>query len=143
MLTKSGVKAVGVEGNRLTLARTGTFKELAPKVTFVPVNGVVEAQRVIKDPSETEKIRDAVRVAERAFRMFIATLRETDTEKEMVDALEWYVRRSRRAEHVVPADRRRRASAGALPHAPPTASNWARAASCWSIGARTSSTSPT
>jgi Xaa-Pro aminopeptidase len=119
VLTKSGVKAVGVEGNRITLSELETLKELAPKVTFVPVQGVVEAQRAIKDPSEAEKIREAVRVAERAFRMFTATLRESDTEKEMVDALECYVRRSgaRCASFppIVAVGER-----GALPHAPPT-----------------------
>ena len=47
VLTKSGVKTVGVEGNRLTIAELELFKELAPKVTFVPVNGVIEAQRII------------------------------------------------------------------------------------------------
>ena len=95
------------------------LKELAPKVTFVPVNGLIEAQRVIKDPSEMEKIREAVRVAERAFRMFTATLRETDTEKDMVDALECYVRRSGARgtsfPPIVAVGER-----GALPHAPPT-----------------------
>lgn len=120
VLTKTGAKTVGVEGNRMTLGELEAFKDLAPKVTFVPLNGVIEAQRVIKDPSEAEKIREAVRVAERAFRMFTATLRETDTEKEMVDALECYVRRSgARATSfppIVAVGER-----GALPHAPPTA----------------------
>ncbi len=40
VLTKTGAKAVGVEGNRITLGELELLKELAPKVTFVPVNGV-------------------------------------------------------------------------------------------------------
>jgi Xaa-Pro aminopeptidase len=119
VLVKSGVKTVGVEGNRVTVGELEALKESAPKVTFVPINGLIEGQRVIKDPSETEKIRDAVRVAERAFRMFTATLRETDTEKDMVDALENYVRRSGARgtsfPPIVAVGER-----GALPHAPPT-----------------------
>jgi Xaa-Pro aminopeptidase len=119
VLTKAGAKAVGVEGNRLTVGELEVLQGLAPKVTFVPVDGVVEAQRVIKDPGEVERIREAVKVAERAFRMFTATLRETDTEKDMVDALEGYVRRSGgRATSfppIVAVGER-----GALPHAPPT-----------------------
>lgn len=119
VLTKAGVKSVGVEGNRLTLGELELIKGLAPKITFVPLEGVIEAQRVIKDPSEVERIREAVKVAERAFRMFTATLRETDTEKEMVDALEGYVRRAGgRATSfppIVAVGER-----GALPHAPPT-----------------------
>jgi len=119
VLTKSGAKTIGVEGNRISVAELEAFKELAPKASFVPVNGVIESQRIIKDPSETEKIREAVRVAERAFRMFTATLSETDTEKELVDALECYIRRSGARGSsfppIVAVGER-----GALPHAPPT-----------------------
>ena len=88
VLTKAGARNVGVEGNRITLGELEALKALAPKVTFVPVNGVVEAQRAVKDPGEIERIREAVRVAERGFRMFTATLHESDSEKDMVDALE-------------------------------------------------------
>jgi Xaa-Pro aminopeptidase len=96
------------------------LKKLAPKINFVSLEGIVEAQRAVKDPSEVEKIREAVRVAERAFRMFVTTLREADTEKDMVDALESYIRRagarSSSFPPIVAVGER-----GALPHAPPTA----------------------
>jgi Xaa-Pro aminopeptidase len=119
VLTKHGARAVGVEGNRLTLGELEALKELAPKITFVPIEGQVESQRILKDPGEVEKIRDSVRVAERAFKMFTATLRESDTEKDMVDALEGFVRRSGARSTAFPpivavGER------GALPHAPPT-----------------------
>jgi Xaa-Pro aminopeptidase len=119
VLSKSGVKSVGVEGNRITFGELEALKQLAPKLTFVSLEGVVEKHRAVKDPSEVEKIREAVRVAERGFRMFVATLREADTEKDMVDALEGYVRRAGGrctsfAPIVAVGER------GALPHAPPT-----------------------
>jgi Xaa-Pro aminopeptidase len=74
---------------------------------------------VIKDPGEIEGIRAAVRAAERAFLMFRATLRDSDTEKEMVDALDGFIRRAGGHAAAFPpivavGDR------GALPHAPPT-----------------------
>jgi Xaa-Pro aminopeptidase len=119
VLTKSGAKSVGVEGNRITLGELEHLKQLAPKITFVSLSGIVEAQRAVKDPGEVEKIREAVRVAERGFRMFVATLREADTEKDMVDALEGYVRRAGARctsfPPIVAVGER-----GALPHAPPT-----------------------
>lgn len=119
VLGKAGAKAVAVEGNRLTLGDLETLRTLAPKLTFTPVLSMVESQRAVKDPSEVEHIREAVRIAERAFRMFTATMRETDTEKDMVDALEAYVRRAGgRATSfppIVAVGER-----GALPHAPPT-----------------------
>ncbi len=119
VLTKSGVKSCGVEGNRITLGDLETLKALAPKVTFVPVEGVIEKQRAVKDASEVKKIEDAIRIAERGFRMFVATLREADTEKDMVDAIDGFMRRAgaRGAAFppIVAVGER-----GALPHAPPT-----------------------
>jgi Xaa-Pro aminopeptidase len=120
VLTKSGVKTVGVEGNRITLGELEALKGLAPKVTFVPLEGVVEKQRAVKDASEVKRIEDAIRIAERGFRMFVATLREADTEKDMVDAIDMYVRRAGARgtsfPPIVAVGER-----GALPHAPPTA----------------------
>jgi Xaa-Pro aminopeptidase len=119
VLNKSGVKNVGIEGNRITLQELEQLKQLAPRCNFVSVYGEVEAMRMIKDPSEVEQIRTAIRIAERAFQMFIATLNDTDTEKEMVDALDGYIRRAGgRApafQPIVAVGER-----GALPHAPPT-----------------------
>jgi Xaa-Pro aminopeptidase len=119
VMNKSGARTVLVEENRITVGELEQLKSLCPKVTFVPIAGVVESQRVLKDPAEVEKIREAVRIAERAFRMFFATIRETDTEKEMVDAIDCYVRRAgaRAASFppIVAVGER-----GALPHAPPT-----------------------
>lgn len=120
VLTKSGTKTCGVEANRMSLAELEQLRALAPKVTFVPLPGLIEAQRVVKDPGEVEHIREAVRVAERGFRMFVNTLREADTEKDMVDAIEAYVRRAGARgtsfPPIVAVGER-----SALPHAPPTA----------------------
>lgn len=119
VLGKLNVKSASVEGTRISVSELETLKSFAPKVEFVPESGVIEAHRAVKDMGEIEKIREAVRVAERAYKMFIATLSPTDTEKEMVDALDGYLRRSgaRGAAFntIVGAGER-----GALPHAPPT-----------------------
>ena len=119
VLTKAGAKAVALEADHVTLALAEVLREKAAKATLVPVRGAVEQLRAVKDPSEVEQIRAAVRAAERAFGMFRATLREQDTEKDLVDALEGYIRRSGARGSAFPSivavgER------GALPHAPPT-----------------------
>jgi len=121
VLARLGVKSVAVEGNRLTVSEFEMLKSLGGKQTFVPQESVIEKLRTVKDPSEVEAIRGAVRVAERAYRMFVATLEETDTEKEMVDAMEGYLRRSgaRCASFPVIAAAGERS---ALPHCPPSSS---------------------
>lgn len=119
VMTKVGGKNVGVEANRLTLSEFDIFKAIAGKLTFTPVDGAIERLRAVKDPSEVEAIRSSITVAERAYRMFVATLAETDTEKEMVDALEGYVRRAggrcTSFPPVVAVGER-----SALPHCPPS-----------------------
>jgi Xaa-Pro aminopeptidase len=120
VLTKAGAKAVGVEADHVTLGLLEDLRAAAPKATFVPVRGRVEALRACKDASEVERIRAAIGVAERAFGMFKALVRETDTEKDLADALDGFIRRAGGCGSSFPpivavGDR------GALPHAPPTA----------------------
>ncbi|QEL15150.1 M24 family metallopeptidase [Limnoglobus roseus] len=119
VLTKLGAKAVGVEADHMTMALAEAFKEYAPKSTLAPVRGAVEALRALKDASEVEAIKAAIRVAERAFVMFKSTLRETETERDMVAAVENFVRRAggdcTAFPPIVAVGER-----GALPHAPPT-----------------------
>jgi Xaa-Pro aminopeptidase len=119
VLNRSGAKSIGVEASHLTVAELELFKQLAPGATFVPLSGVVEGQRTIKDASEIAAIRAAIRAAEQAFGLFAAAVRATDTEKEMVDAMEGYVRRAGArcaafSPIIAVAER------GALPHAPPS-----------------------
>jgi Xaa-Pro aminopeptidase len=119
VIAQLGVKNVTVEGTRIAVSELETIKQFASKATFVPQSGVVETLRSVKDMGEVEKIREAVRVAERAYKMFTATLAPTDTEKEMVDALDGYLRRAGARGAAFPTivgvgER------GALPHAPPT-----------------------
>lgn len=120
VLTKAGARAVAVEASRLTVAELEALRGLAPKLTFVPVANLVEGMRAVKDMSEVEHIRASIKVAERAYKMFVATLSDADTEKVMVDALEMYLRRCGARGSAFPpivavGER------GALPHAPPSA----------------------
>ena len=59
----------------------------------VGVTGQVEALRQIKDEGEIAAIREAFEFAERAFQMLRAGLRRGETEKDVADALEGYLRR--------------------------------------------------
>ena len=119
VLAKGRFRTVAVEADRLSVSELEALRDLAPKVTFVPRSGLVESFRVIKDASEVEQIRQAIRVAERAGRMFLATVRETDTEKDMADNLDHYLRRCGAHAASFPCIAAV-GERGALPHAPPT-----------------------
>jgi len=119
VLDKLGRRAVGFESAHLSIAELETLKELTPTTDWKPGPKRVEQLRAVKDPSEIEEIREAIRIAERAFAMFRAMLRPTDCEKDLADAMEMYIRRAGgRASSfpsIVAVGER-----AALPHAPPT-----------------------
>ncbi|MCC6417359.1 MAG: aminopeptidase P family protein [Gemmataceae bacterium] len=112
-------RAVGFESRHLTVAEHESLRDLLPGIDWKPAGDRVEQRRALKDAWEVEQIRQAVRIAERAFAMFRAMLTPDDTEKELSDALEGYIRRaggrcSSFPGIVAVGDR------AALPHAPPT-----------------------
>lgn len=119
VITKLALRSVGFESAHVSVADWEAFREMAPAVDWRPVRDRVEELRVIKDVSEIAQIREAIAIAEKAFDMLRALLRPADTEKELCDALEAYVRRAggkgTSFPSIVAADER-----AALPHAPPT-----------------------
>lgn len=119
LLTKSGARTIGVEADHLTLSLFESLRISSATTTFAPQTGMVEALRVVKDPSEVERIRDAIRAAEQAFAVFQSSLQASDTEKDLADAMDHYLRRAGARGSSFPpivavGDR------GALPHAVPT-----------------------
>ena len=84
---------VGFEPAKLTVAQFEKIREKAPTIELVGVAGRVEGLRSIKDKSEVEAIRSAIRQAERGFAMLRAALNPDDSEKDLADALEGYLRR--------------------------------------------------
>ena len=118
-INKLGLTTVGFESGHLTLAEFEAIKGLAKTVDWKADPGRVERLRIIKEPGEVEQIRQAIRYAEKAFAAFRALLRPDDTEKDLADRLEYFMRRAG-------ADGAAFPSIGAvgpraaLPHAPPT-----------------------
>jgi Xaa-Pro aminopeptidase len=96
------------------------LSDQAKGVSFKPGADRVEKLRQMKDDGEIAEIRAAIRLAEKAFAMFRACLRPADTEKELVDAIESYVRRAGGRGTAFPPIVAVGARA-ALPHAPPSA----------------------
>lgn len=119
VLKRLGVRSVGFESSYLTVADLETLRETLPSLEWKSGRDRVEKLRAVKGPSEIAAIRQAVRQAERAFTVFRALLRSQDSEKDLVDAMEGYIRRvggrGSSFPPIVAAGER-----SALPHAPPT-----------------------
>jgi len=88
-----GWRRVGLETTSWTVADHAALKAALPAETLAGVAGRVESLRQIKDDREIAAIREAIRCAERAFTMLRAGLRDGESEKDVADALEAYLRR--------------------------------------------------
>lgn len=91
---ENGVKTVAVENNKLTLAE---FDELKNKLSDIEFNtssdlaDAIERIRIVKEDSETEKIKAAQRIAEDAFSHILTFIKEGMTEKEIALELDFYM----------------------------------------------------
>lgn len=109
---------IGFESGHLTVSEFQTFSDGVKSANWKGAADRVEKLRRVKDAGEIEQIRAAVKIAQKAFAIFRAMLRPEDTEKDLVDAMEAYVRRAGGKETAFPTI----AAVGpraALPHAPP------------------------
>jgi Xaa-Pro aminopeptidase len=91
---------VGRIGARRVAAETGfighqlwqQLERAAPEVELVEVAGWVEGDRSVKEPSETERIRAACTVADRALASILRRIKPGQTERDLALALEWEIR---------------------------------------------------
>jgi Xaa-Pro aminopeptidase len=120
VLAKFGYRAVGFESTAVTVAELEVLRANTPGLDWKPVPDHVGELRMVKDASEVEAIRQAIRQAENAFTAFRVMVRPGDSEKDLCDAMESYVRRAGGTSTCFPTI----VAVGeraALPHAPPTA----------------------
>jgi len=76
-------KQLGIEDEHMTYSRYLDLKKKYPKIRIKPVSGIVEDMRMIKDENEIRIIRNAVKIASKAFEKFIKTIKAGQSETEM------------------------------------------------------------
>src|SRR5262245_19007305 len=94
VVTNLGLTNVGVEATGVTLEAYEKLKAECRSATLVGQTGLVEKLPEVKDETELAAIRRAIRVAEQGFAALRATMAPTDSEKELADHLDGYVRRA-------------------------------------------------
>jgi Xaa-Pro aminopeptidase len=94
VVNKLGVRNVGVEASGVTLEAFERLQGECKSANLTGSTGLVEKLREVKDETELAAIREAIRVAEQGFAALSATTRPTDTEKDLADLLDGYVRRA-------------------------------------------------
>jgi Xaa-Pro aminopeptidase/Xaa-Pro dipeptidase len=86
------VRRIGVEASVLTHAAWLALAAATPEVELVPVEGLVEALRAVKEPAEVERVRAACVVADAALEATLPDIRPGVTEHDLALALEWRMR---------------------------------------------------
>jgi Xaa-Pro aminopeptidase len=95
-LAEIGQKAqrVGFEGDFVTYVGFGKLKDAFPQADLLSLPNLVSYLRSVKDKSEIELIRQAVRIADDAFTEVLQTIEIGQTEAEIGLALEFSMRRA-------------------------------------------------
>ena len=92
VLQSARIHRLGVEGDSMTLSlRERIVKEMAA-LEIVPLAGLVEQLRIVKDPGEIAELREAVDFAQRAFAVLRAGLRPDMSERQARNELEYQMR---------------------------------------------------
>lgn len=86
------IKRLGFEKDHVTYGTFEIYKN-AMDVELVPVSGIIEEMRLIKDDSEMEIIRDAAKIADDAFEHILHYIRPGVTEMEISNELEFFMRK--------------------------------------------------
>jgi Xaa-Pro aminopeptidase len=94
LLETAAVKRVAIEAATIPHLTWERLVAAAPDVELVPIEGWVEAQRQLKEPSELERVAAACAVADRALATLLPSIRPGVTEKELALDLEWRIRTS-------------------------------------------------
>lgn len=119
VLKKARLTNLGFESHIVTCDLLESLRGLIPAVEWIPVKGLVEELRMVKDASEIEEIRIAVQQAQKGYDVLRALLTEEMTELQGAHELEHAMRRfgARQAafDPIVAVGER-----AALPHAMPT-----------------------
>jgi Xaa-Pro aminopeptidase len=92
LLETAGVRRVAIEAATIPHLTWERLVAAAPDVELIPVEGWVEAQRQLKDPSELERVAAACAVADRALASLLPSIRPGVTEQELALDLEWRMR---------------------------------------------------
>lgn len=93
LLSYAGIQKFGLEADYLTYNGFLSLKEKLKGYEPVPVTGMVQRLRVVKDRTEIEAIEKSMHILDRAFSCILGKLKPGITEREIALELEFFTRR--------------------------------------------------
>jgi Xaa-Pro aminopeptidase len=95
LIAKKRWKRVGFEANRIPYGSYAELeKDLPPKASLHPVNGLIEHQRMVKTDAEIALIRESILTNSKAFDGALKLLKPSMTETDLAAELEYQMRRN-------------------------------------------------
>ena len=85
-----GLGDIGFEENYVTYANYKKYLEMF-QVNLVETEGLIESQRIVKEPEEIEKLKKACEISDKAFEYMIKNIKKGMTEKQIAFELENYM----------------------------------------------------
>ncbi|ARK31410.1 M24 family metallopeptidase [Halalkalibacter krulwichiae] len=92
-IEKLGLKKVGFEQSFLTYEAHQSYSEHIEGAVLVPISGLVEELRIIKDEKEVKMIQDAANIADAAFEHILSFIKPGITELAVSNELEFFMRK--------------------------------------------------
>jgi Xaa-Pro aminopeptidase len=89
---KLGVKRVGYESHDLSVFSFKRLKRFCKHLKLIPVAHLIESLREVKDPDEIEKVKKAVKIADRAFDHILNFIKPGMTETHVAWEAEKFMR---------------------------------------------------
>jgi len=87
-----GVGRLGFEQDHLTFKQHADLTKEAPDLTLVPLSGLVEEMRQIKDEGEVALIRAACEIVDKTFEHILPFIKPGASERDIALELEWHMR---------------------------------------------------
>ncbi|HHW48564.1 MAG TPA: aminopeptidase P family protein [Clostridiaceae bacterium] len=94
LVKKTGINSLGFEESDLTYGKYSEFKEKLDIMDFVPLKGLVEELRVIKDQDELAVLKKAVEIADNAFVHVLNYIKPDIREIEIAAEIEYFMKKS-------------------------------------------------
>lgn len=86
--SSEGLRRIGMEVEHVSIAMLRDWEAKLPETTWVETSALVENLRAIKDDSEIAIIRQAIAIAQQAYRAVTANFKATKTEQDIYYELE-------------------------------------------------------
>ncbi|PWA13223.1 Xaa-Pro dipeptidase [Pueribacillus theae] len=89
---KMKINQLGFEEDHVTYSTYQTYKKEIP-AQLIPVSGIIEELRLIKDNTEIQIVKEAAEIADAAFEHIITYIKPGMREREISDELEFFMRK--------------------------------------------------